>query len=196
MNPIYSRYYVYIKPALKNRYVKTYSSLVFSLIAITFFSLFAIRPTFKTIIALQKDIEQQTKVLDQIKLKSKNLEKAINNYHSIPPDIKVAIDTLVPSKPIVSDLIKSISDIAKINEASISGLQFQPFEVENPSKPMLNENEVKEINLTFNLQGDYFGLTKTLNDLNNSKFIFLIDSVNLTKSESGMIMSIQMRTYY
>lgn len=192
----YSRYSVYIKPVIKNRYVQTYSSIVFSLIAITIFSLFAIRPTFKTIIGLQKSITQQQQVLEQLTNKSKDLETGIKNYAALDPQVINKIDTLVPNKIQVTNFANDLSNLAKVNQASISGIQFQPFEINNTAKTPTQESDLKEISFTFNISGDYNTLIRVLNSLSSSNHLILIDNVNFNKGTSGLIMSMLGRTLY
>lgn len=196
MNSNFSRYSVYIKPVIKNRYVKTYSSLVFSLIAITFFSLFALRPTFKTIISLQKDIQQQNQVLDQLVNKSKNLDTGINNYSNIDSQTLAKIDSLLPTKAAIVAFTNDISNIARVNQASISGIQYQPFEIDNKAKAPTKESDLKEISFSINLSGDYQTLINTLYSLSNSNHLIFFDNVNFTKSDPGLTMTIIGRTVY
>lgn len=196
MTTPYSRYSVYIKPVIKNRYVKAYSSVVFSLIAITFFSLFAIKPTFKTIIALQKNIEEQKQVLEKLTDKSKNLEIAIKNYKALDPQIKSKIETLVPNKPEAVSFAKDLTTIAKINQATVSGINFQPFEIINGAKLPTQESDLKELAFTFNLSGSYPSMLKTLDSLSNSSHLILLDTVSISKGEKGLIMNVVGRTIY
>src|SRR5579864_9241150 len=92
-----SRYTTRLTPILKNKTVNNYSSAVFSLIAVIIFAIFAIDPTIKTIISLQKTIDDQTKTLNALKQKSQDLSTAINNYNSIPDNTKIKLFTLLPN---------------------------------------------------------------------------------------------------
>lgn len=192
----FSRYAVYIKPVIKNRYVQTYSSVVFSLIAITFFSLFAIRPTFKTIISLRKDIEEQKKVLEQLTNKSDSLDRGIKNYRAIDPVLITKIDTLLPSKASIANLSNDLANIAKLNQASISAIQFQPFEMDNLSKTPTQDSDLKEISFSMNLTGSYASLSRVLTALSSSNHLILIDNINFNKGDNGLIMTILGRTVY
>lgn len=198
MNARYSRYFIYIKPVFRNPYVKTYSSLVFSLITITIFSLFAIRPTIKTILSLREDISSQKLILEQLKQKTSNLENANRNYEAIDLKTRENLKSLLPDQVIVGKLIDNLSTIATQNEASISGLQFQPLEIENIDKNgELIKSKVVEISFTLNTFSGYPNLINLLDALSNINRLISIDSVNLNKLDSGsLIMSINGRSYY
>ncbi len=197
MNPQYSRYYTYVKPLVTNPYVRTYSTLIFSLIAITFFSLFAIRPTVKTIFGLQKSIEEQKQVLNQLIQKSQDLETGRRNFQSIDSNPKDSVDTLLPNKTNLPRFIDQLSLLALQNQASISGLQFQPLEI-NDSTPSNTANpSLQEISFTFNAQGKYNQIVGLLDSLSLANRLLSIDLVNLTKNDQGIIsMSINGKAYY
>ena len=69
----YSKYYTYIQPLARHPVIKTYGSTIFSLIVITFFIFYAIKPTIETILILQKKLVDSTTVLEQVNLKARNL---------------------------------------------------------------------------------------------------------------------------
>lgn len=197
MNPQYSRYYTYVKPIVTNPYVKTYSTLIFSLIAITFFSLFAIRPTIKTILGLQKSIEEQGQILNQLTQKSQNLEAGRRNLDSIDPRIQSRIDSLLPSKTQVPKFIDQLTLLALQNQASISGLQFQPIEIDNLNTTSAPLPSLAEVSFTFNAQGQYSQLLNLLDSINNIDRLISIDTVGMSKLEQGeILMSVNGKAHF
>lgn len=197
MNPQYSRYYTYVKPIVTNPYVKTYSTLIFSLIAITFFSLFAIRPTTKTILGLQKSINEQNQVLNQLTEKSQNLETGRKNLEGINPDLRNRIDSLLPSKTELPRFIDQLSLLALQNQASISGLQFQPVEIEGSSNSDTSLPTLTELSFTFNAQGQYAQLLNLLNSISNIDRLVSIDTVGFSKTDpGGLLMSVNGKAHF
>lgn len=196
MNQFYSRYYIYIRPVIKNAYVRTYSSIIFSLIAVVFFSFFAIRPTFKTVITLRKDIVSQQQTLEQLSQKSQNLEAGIKNYNSLDKATLKKLDNLVPSKLALASFMNELSDIASRHQATISALQLQPFEIDAQAKTPVSESDLKEITFAFNLQGSYASLVNVLNSLSLTNHLIIVDTVNFNKNDAGLIMTISARTIY
>ncbi|MBI2011393.1 type 4a pilus biogenesis protein PilO [Candidatus Daviesbacteria bacterium] len=196
MDGRFGRYYTYIKPVLRNSYVRTYSSLVFSLIAIVFFGVFAIRPTLKTIFSLQKDIAQQEQVLKQLTQKSTNLELGRQNYLNLDLASLEALDRLLPNNAALADLIDDLQTTAFENNASISGLQFQPIEIENSSTTVAKTN-VQEVVFTINMQGSYQALLNVLDSLINFPRLISLSTVSLNKIEGGpLVLSINGKALY
>ncbi len=196
MSPNYTRYYVYIKPVLKNPYIKTYGTVILSLIAITFFSIFAIRPTLRTIVTLQKDIQTQSGMLGQLTAKSGNLELAINNYNSLDSESLRKLNSLMPNKITPGSLVANLSNMAQQHQASISGLQFHPFDIDLTQDSPQKETELREVSFTFNVSGSYESLVKILDAISFSKQLIIIDSVSLNKGETGVSMTVSGKTYY
>ncbi len=197
MNPQYSRYYTYVKPIVNNAYVKTYSTLVFSLIAITIFSLFAIRPTVKTILGLQKNINEQKETLNKLTEKSQNLETGRKNYQNIDPNLKAKVDALLPSKTNIPDFVDEITLLSLRTQASISGIQFQPVEIDNNAPASTTDPKLQEISFTLNALGQYNQLLNLLNALNYSSRLISINTVSFNKTELGtLVMSVNGKAYY
>lgn len=197
MNPKFSKYYTYIKPVLKNKTVKTYSPLVFSLITIAIFSLYALRPTIATIISLQKSVVEQEEVLAKLNQKVKSLSDGRRNYQLIEEPVKDKLINLLPDSTSLPPLINDLTSIAVINSASISGVQFQPVDLDGPPNQPSTKSSLKEIELTANFQGNYAQLFKVLDHLSTANRLISIQSVNFSQpSDSPTVMQINAKAYY
>jgi len=197
MKPQYSRYYTFIKPVLRNKYVKTYSSAVFSIITITIFSLFAIKPTVSTIVSLQKSIEEQNQLLVNIEQKTKSLTLAKNNYDSLPNGTKDNLESLIPNYTSLPELVDSITSVIGSYQASSSGIQIEKIDLEGPPQTLIRKPETKEIAFLVNVQGSYPQLSGLLDKLSKSNRLIKIDTINFNKSEEGsLIMSLSGKAYY
>lgn len=197
MNPKSSRYYTYIRPILRNKFAKTYSSLIFSLITITIFSYYAIRPTVTTILSLQKSIDEQTSILKRLQDKVSNLSQGKQNYENIPVEVKSKINSLVPDNPAVAQLINSLNYAAGQAEASVAGIQIQEVVLDS-KKNQLNRNApLNQVDFTLNTQGTFPNLMKLLSSLKRTDRLFAITSVNFTQPiDSSLIMSLSGKAYY
>src|SRR5258708_22327106 len=109
MNPQYSRYYTRLQPIFKNNAVKTYSHIVFSLITIIVFALFAIRPTVKTIISLQNTINDQQVILKKLQDKTDNIEAGKAAYDRIDQTTKIKLYTLLPSSTSITCIVNDFN---------------------------------------------------------------------------------------
>jgi len=127
----YSRYFTYIKPLTRLPIIKTYGPAIFSLLTMSIFIVFAIRPTIETIIVLQKKLADADKIVAQINEKTDNLSKGRENYQLLSQNIKNKIRAAIPDNIDIKSLSQALETSAKTNEASISALQIQPLILEN-----------------------------------------------------------------
>lgn len=192
----YSRYFTYIEPVIKAPLVKTYGSLLTTIIALIVFILFAIKPTIETITILQKDLSNQKDTLAKISQKTQDLTTARANYQNIDQSIKTQIEIAVPKNSDLSKLIKSLEDASKVPQASISAIQFQPVSLEKPSTTV-TESKLLELNFTYNVEGRYESLKLVLDNLRKSPRLISITSLVFNKTEGGnLLMSITGKAYY
>ena len=197
MNPRYSRYYTFIRPITKNKYIKTYSSLSFSLIAIMIFGIFAIKPTVETILVLQTNIQQQQQVDNSLLQKEQDLTKASENLKKIDPAIRQDIDNLLPSKTDITTLAGNIGAIVQSHDATVSGLQFQSTDLNGQPSKISATPVVKEISFTLNISGEYSKLIETLDSLIRAPRLISIDNVNINSSaDNTLVMSISARSFF
>lgn len=197
MNPKQSRYYTYIRPIMRNKFARTYSSLIFSLITIAVFSFYAIRPTVVTILSLQKSIDEQTQILKTLKNKVTDLILGKQNYDSIPRSTKDKLDNLIPNNTDLPGLINSLTFAAEEAEATISGLQFQPTDVLQPTNQILKNAQVNQVDFTLNAQGEFSSLLKLLSNLERLDRLIAISNINFAlPSEGALVMSITGKAYY
>lgn len=192
----YSRYFTYIKPVTRLPIIKTYGPTIFSLLTISVFVVFAIRPTIETIIILQKKLVDADKIVAQINEKADNLSKGRENYQLLSQNIKNKIRTSIPDNIDIKSLAQTLEVSAKTNEASISALQIQPLTLENTANE--NKNQLGEIAFIFNIEGSYSTLTSVLRDLKLSSRLISIDKLTFNKVTEGrnIIMSVNGKAYF
>lgn len=197
MGPKYSRYYTFVKPILRNRHIRTYSPLVFSLITIAIFSIFAIKPTVSTILSLQKSIVEQHQVLDKLRQKANNLSQGKNNYSAINPSTLSKMDNLLPAKASPASLINSLTNLAGQAEASLSGIQFQPINLDTTPYTLTKNPALKELTITFNLQSTYPKMVKFIKSLDSLDRLITIDSISFNESaDNSLVTTINARAFY
>lgn len=193
---IYSRYFTYIKPITKLPIIRTYGSTIFTLVVVTIFILFAIRPTVETILILQKKLEDSNSILEKINQKANDLTAGKQNYDNLDQAIKTKILEAIPDNANLKTLVQTLERSAITHEASISALQIQPFILE--VKDETDSGISTDISFTFNVEGTYANLVALLQDLKTSSRLISIETLSLSKvSEgSGLIMSITGKAYY
>lgn len=197
-NNKYSRYYTYIKPAVENKYVRSSAPYVFSLLTITILTLFAIRPTVSTILNLQKQLEENQKVLASLEEKADNLSKAKRNYKNLNPSAKQKVKTSIPDQPSVISLISSLQSTSG-NTASASALQIQPtLLIDNTLSTGKARLNLGEVSFSYNVQGSFSQLLTILQNINRTPRLIDIDTlvVNKQTEEKTTVMSVTGKVYY
>ncbi len=192
----YSRYFTYIKPITKIPVVKNYGSTVFTLLIITIFIFYAIKPTVETILVLQKKLENSTQVLEKVNQKAINLSQGKQNYENLDPGIKSKIEAAMPDNADLKSLIQTLEQTAKTHAASVSALQIQPLVIEPKIENHLGT--LTNIAFTFNTEGEYKNLVLLLQDLKTSLRLISIESISLSKTTEGigLIMTLSGKAYY
>lgn len=193
---IYSRYFTYIKPVTRLPIVKTYGSTIFTLLIISIFIFFAIKPTTETIIVLQKKLDDSNAVLKKVNQKVNDLSLGKTNYEKLPINVKLQIETAIPDNARLKSVIQTLEQTAKNHEASISALQIQPLVLTTKSNSQLGT--LSEITFTFNIEGAYEQLIAILQDLKSSARLISIDNLSIAKLSEGpgLIMSISGKAYF
>lgn len=193
---IYSRYFTYIKPVTKLPIIKNYGPTIFTLVTISILIFFAIKPTVETIVVLQKKLADSDTLLQKVTEKANNLSLGKKNYDNLDQNIKKKISDAIPDAVSLKSVVQALEQSAKMHEASISALQFQPLVVNTKA-----ENKVgvlDEISFTFNTEGSYQNLLALLQDLKTSGRLIAIDNLSLSKTNDGtsLIMSLSGKAYY
>lgn len=196
MDKRYSRYYTYIKPVTKLPIIKSYGLHILTIVTLTIFIVFAIKPTIETIITLQKKLTDQQEILKQITKKSEDLTKASKNYQSLDPLVKQKIEISLPTKTDLRTLTNQLEQSALITQASISALQVQPLTFN--AKNRTDKKSLSEISFTYNIEGSYQNLLRALDSLQKSNRLISIDSLTLNKviDSSTILMSVTGKAYY
>lgn len=193
----YSRYYTYIKPVIQNPIVRSYVPYIFSLITITIFALFAIKPTVITILSLQKNLENNQKVLVALESKAQSLSEGKQNLDNLDQQVKAKIGVALPNQANVTTLIASLQ-IAAGQMASSSALQIQPLTIyDGTAKSGLTTMSVSEVEFTYNLQGPYPQLLQTLQNIRKSPRLIKISSISMSRqSDNAVMMSVSGNAYF
>lgn len=189
-----SRYFTYIEPVIRAPIIKTYGSMIFTILALIAFIIFAIKPTLETIAVLQKELSLQKDTLAQATQKSEDLSLARKNYQQIDQNIKAKIQTAIPQNINIATLIRSLEGATLSTQASISALQFQPIILQKETTAI----NLQEINFTFNVEGSFETLKTILDNLAEAERSISLDGISFSKIEGGntILMSVSGKGYY
>lgn len=191
------RYLEYIKlfPQLKQPKVKTYTTIILSLFAMTFFGVFAINPTITTVIELRKKLEDAEFVNTQLETKLENMSRLREEYLAISDDLPV-IFAAIPEKPTATQLFAQIQGVAENSGATITALQSLQVEQASQSKTPPRDSA---FSFTVEVQGTYEEISDFLESFVNSERSVTLETVAITKHEeipNTLIMSIRARAHF
>ncbi len=158
---------------------------------IIFFALFAIRPTLITISELINEIDQKKEFNEQLEQKTLMLTSAKRLYDQHSDQIPM-IDQALPQKD--PDLLKVLTLFEKMaseNEIAIVSMQIPSSKSQKTIKNDQQKEEELAVGLNnyffkIELVGDYESIYNYINDLVNSRRMFLVDSIEfVTKEENS-----------
>jgi len=169
--------YFQLLPDFKEDRIQKVTTLALTLVALSFFGLFAISPTLSTIAKLEKELSDNKYVDQQLQTKINNLSLLQQKYVSIQADLPFAYSS-VPKIPEAPLIIAQIQTLAKENNLKISS--FQTFQAEIEKTPL---NPKKYSNFLFSLSaaGTYPDISKFVASLNTMQRIITIEILSINK---------------
>jgi hypothetical protein len=165
MQPKFSRYYTYIKPIARNKFVRSYATTIFNLIAISIFAFYAIRPTVITILALHKSLDEQKAILSSVVSKRNSLAQGRANLENLDPDVKTKLQNLIPAEPDLPVISAILGSLVAKYEATIAGVQFQPVTLDPLVLTPNKDAVISEAEFSISIQGTYSQLSGILESL-------------------------------
>lgn len=142
-NKRYRRYYTYIEPVIVDPVIKGYFTLIASMLLTAFFILFAVAPTFSTIVGLYRHIQDQKALIKTMDTKISNLIVAQVNYTGAEPYLPL-LTVSFPQKPAPESIITGTLRVATVSGVSVSAFQISPTYLAGTQPPPLTDAEVSQ----------------------------------------------------
>jgi Tfp pilus assembly protein PilO len=189
------RAYRSFSPIVKSKKTISYIAVTLSLFSLSFFGIFAIRPTLITAVSLMKNVADLKRLDLEYEDKISSVIRAQSEYEKIRDKIPL-IHAALPQYSAFPVLTKALEDYSLRSGISISQLQIEGA----PISKRPHTGAVQQF--AFNLIGfgDYSSVITFVQHLTNWKRIVTIDSIELSQAgstESGSLrMSLKGTTYY
>jgi Tfp pilus assembly protein PilO len=156
--------------------------LFFTVIAVIFFALFAIRPTLVTMSNLIKEIQDKEALDEKLKQKIASLSSVQGEFISIQDEVGI-LDNAIPSTPKFEEAISIIEKIASDVKLTIISLEAKEIPKE-PTEPIDFEKAVRLRKvITLNVSGDYPSIRDFVDQVRNSQREISIDSIVFVVSD-------------
>lgn len=175
----YKKYYLSLEPILNKPTNRAYTAVIFSFLAVSLFSWYAIRPTMQTIFTLKREIADRTIVDKQMEDKISALIEAQANFENIQDKVSALSDAL----PLNPEPIRALAQLRGL--ATDSGVTISSFNV--PSVDLLAApkttpavSKVTNIPIAISVTGPYPNIKNFLISLVSIRRIMQVTSLNFT----------------
>lgn len=184
----YKSYYLDILNLYKRREdLRIFLEIILSLVTISFFSLFALRPTFLTIAVLLKEINTKKETIAKMDAKIENLQTAQNILSQESARIPI-LELSIPTFPQPQNFVHQIEGIAVAAQTQILGIRVD----EIPLKGDVPVKDQREMGFSVSATGSFQNLFSFLKNLENLRSPVKIDilGISLAKKEQGNILTL------
>lgn len=165
-------------PNFKEERMQKFTTLVFTVTALSFFGLFAISPTLSTIANLNKQLSDNKFVDQQLQDKINNLYLLQQKYSQLTPDLPYVLDSF-PKNPQVPLLVAQLQSLAQSSNIAITSLQT--FEVEVPNSSV-STKKYYAYSFSISAGGSYENLSKFVNSMIKMQRIVSINILTLSRN--------------
>lgn len=159
-----------------------YLYVIFSLLALSFFGLFAIGPTITTIFDLNKQYEEDTVALKKLQDKNAALKSLSSQYINIQSDL-ILIDNAIPQSPKIAELTRQLEYLSIKNNLVVEKLDtglMELFPVKNTNTPLFSYT------FTIGVNGTELDINTFLSDVINMGRIVGIDKLSTGKQQNNL----------
>lgn len=162
---------------LKKEEFKAYTMAVLSFFALSFFTLFAIKPTLSTLFSLRRQIADASQVDKKLEEKINLLLQGQEEYQKNEESLFL-VDEALPKEPQFISLVRKIEKIAEEEEVVISSLQVEGFDFLKNDK---GEENPEGFRFSLSLFSSYNQVESFLKELMNLRRIITLESLEISE---------------
>ena len=183
----YAKYLILI-PQLKEEKTQKFITIVLTLLMSILLGLFAINPTLSTIANLQRQIDDDKFVDQQLTLKISNLSILQTKYAAIRGDLSIVYDG-VPKTQLSPLMLGQIQSIAK--DSNVEIINLQTFPVVNSESKDINK-KYSSFNFEVSASGNYKDMLSFIGKLVNFQRVVSINSISISSVKYNNTNSLQL----
>jgi Tfp pilus assembly protein PilO len=185
---------IYKKPA-----AQVSTALILTIFTITFFAIFAIRPTLATIVELNKRIDDQKIVVEKLEKKATALATAQSEYLLIEEKIPL-IDAAIPKTYSLDTLLTQIEGIAASLNAPIDSIQVDEISFPEELVDEKKVGKVVDLPLNITISSTFMDIKEFMVMLSKIKRLVSIESISFsseTVDEGNLLkMNLSVKAYH
>ena len=156
-----------------------YMYLILSLFSLSFFGLFAIRPTVSTISTLRKQLAEDKQVLASLKTKNQALQQLGQEYSLIEDSLPL-ITNAIPESPRIPDLSRKLEILSNKNSLEVTKLDVGAIEL-YPAKK--NKSPIFSYTFSIGVKGTEDDINTYIAQLTTIERIVTLDRITTGKSQ-------------
>ncbi|KKQ92115.1 MAG: hypothetical protein UT58_C0005G0011 [Microgenomates group bacterium GW2011_GWC1_39_7b] len=192
----YREYFLNIMSLYKKRAeVRAFLEIILSLVTITIFLTFALKPTVLTIISLVQQIQEKKTTVAALDQKIKNLKTAV----AVLAQNEAAagdVDFAISSQANFDAVSKQIQGLAIKDSVTILGLSIGQTILVGVDASVKKSSDYKpipgnpgEMPISLSIKGTYFDILSFVKDFGNLRIAIKIDSlgINSSQTDSGQV---------
>lgn len=203
----YRSYFLNIVNIYKQRQdFKAFLELILTLAAVSFFALFALKPTILTVIELLKEIGAKEETVEKMNTKIQNLQQAQTLYVQEEAKIQL-LETAIPDNPAPDLFVRQIEGLATSYPVNLLGITIGEVTLLGEEKIRRSKNKLqplpegsKGINFSISIAGGYQGLVNFLSALEDMRRPVKIDALNIISPQveetQNLVLVVTGRTPY
>ncbi|MBI3397297.1 hypothetical protein HY045_02370 [Candidatus Woesebacteria bacterium] len=168
--------------------VKIFIEMGLSLVTISFFTVFALRPTFVTIAQIYKDIKSKEETVTKMDEKINNLQKAQQILSQKSDEVSL-IESAVPTNPSPDKFVIQLQQLSNSRSISLDALSLTDVIIagKHPSQSGSADLQpfppgAQEMPVVLRIGGVFSSISQALADLENLRRPLKIDKVTINLS--------------
>lgn len=190
------RQYLKILPDIKKENTRLITTLILTLLALSFFGIFAINPTLTTIIQLQKQLEDSTFTHQQLQTKIYNLSMLQQKYAALNGTGELSIiEEAIPKEALATKLSGQILTLAE--ESDITLRSFRVEEVALLGGKAIGDRGFSYV-FTIEAEGVYENMLGFAEKVTQFNRVVTVEAMSITKDtrSDALVMSLRGRQYF
>ncbi len=150
--------------------------LVFSIVTISFFAIFAIRPTLITMANLSKEIDDKTALEEQLREKSAALSTLQTQYLSIENRLPI-LDKALPVSPDMPQILATIERLVSDRNLTILSMEVKDIPKDVTDAPDIHKLTRISRPIILTVTGDFPTIRQLVEDIRNLQQTMIVDSI-------------------
>lgn len=189
----YKSYFLNVIVVYKRRKdLRMFLEVILSLATISFFAVFALKPTLLTIAELTKEIKTKEETVAKMNEKIQNLERGQQIYTQEQTRISLLKDA-IPSAPVPDSFVRQIEGATTKHPITILGMSIGEVTLVGEEKVQRKDGDLEALpggarGITFSISAtsNYLNLAAFLSTLQDLRRPVKIDAVTINSSETDI----------